>query len=868
MAHPYLTRLTETECQSLDLVGGKAQGLARLTSLGVPVPEAFCLTTEAYRAFVAANSLGRVVRSSLDGLSGSHSAVLRQATQAIRRAFLAGVMPPDLISQIEIAYERLGAGSVAVRSSATLEDQPTSSAAGGHDTLLNVRSLPSLGQAIQECWASLWSERAILYRRMMGMEQQDVALAVIVQQMVPARISGVAFTADPATGSQQRIVLEACWGLGQSLVSGEVTPDHYEIDRQSQAIYSQRLGSQTEMLTSAEEGGIKAVPPPDSMRGHPCLDADLLGSITDLAIFVEGNFGAPQDIEWAVVDETRDGTRPVCILQTRPITTLKEKRCAPPGREIRWESPVPGAIWVRGGGGLVEYLTGPPSPLYATAQLPSICRLHDDQALQMGTYSPPPTYALINGHYYSRQDYRIKPSGFLLPFRYWKVARTKVRWWREHALPLHLAELAQLSSFDVASASDVNLLGHLRRLFEFNARAWDDAVWASKNSQFTEPLFCQIFQKLIRPLTGGHAVVFLRGFESQTMAGERAQWRLVQTALSSAEIADCLRRHPPGQVLEQLADLPSARWWLEDFLLYCRTYGHATACHDYLQSTEADDPVKAIAVIQRRMDLPATDPAIRREKLAGEREDATKEALRRLSGSRSRERLFRWALAWAQEGAAIREDAFFHAFQGWPLARRVILELGKRLARTGAFCSPEDIFFLTWEEIEEAAISHIPVGWHREVIKRRRKHEWQCTLTPPQWVPIEGPPQTLGRKMKVKIKRLLLGHRESGDGRLRGIPVSPGVVTGPARVIHSTTEFGKLHGGDIVVAPAATPEWMPAFAVTAGLVTDAGGPLSHSSIIVREFGIPAVMGAHGATSSIVDGQIITIDGSQGLIDLH
>jgi rifampicin phosphotransferase len=864
MTHPYLTFLTETECQRLDLVGGKARGLARLTALGLPVPGAFCLTTEAYRAFVAANSLGQVVHSSLDGLSRSH---LGQATQVIRRAFLTGVMPADLISQIEIAYQRLGAGAVAIRSSATLEDQPTSSVAGGHDTLLNVRSLPSLAQAIQECWASLWSERAILYRQMTGIEQQDVALAVIVQQMVRARVSGVVFTADPVTCNQQRIILEACWGLGQALVSGEVTPQHYEIDRKSLAVDSQRLGLQTEMMTFAEEEGIKVLPLSDSLRGHPCLDAELLLRIADLAILVEGSFGAPQDIEWAVGDETGDGTRSVCVLQARPITTLRGKGCAPHGREVRWENPVPGAVWVRGGGGLVEYLAGPLSPLYATAQLPSICRLHDDQALQMGTYSPPPTYALINGHYYSRQDYRLKPSGLLLPFRYWKVARTKVRWWREHALPAHLAELAQLSSFDVAGAFDVDLLRHLRKLFEFNARAWDDAVWASKNSQFTEPLFCGIFQKFIRPRTGGDALVFLRGFDSQTMAGERAQWRLVQAALASAEIANCLRRNPPRQALEQLSALPSARRWLEGLLSYCRTYGHATACHDYLQSTQADDLLKAIAAIQTRMELPAADPARRQEKLADERDEATKEALRKLSGSRTRACLFRWALAWAQEGASIREDAFFHAFQGWPLARRAILELGKRLARAGAFGSPEDIFFLTWEEIEEAAVSHIPPVWHAEVNKRRREHDWQCTLTPPQWVPMEGPPQTLGRKLKVKIKRLLLGHRENGDGRLRGTPVSPGVVTGPARVIRSTTEFGRLHGGDILVAPTATPEWMPAFAVAAGLVTDAGGPLSHSSIIVREFGIPAVMGAPTATDSIADGQLITLDGSRGVVQL-
>lgn len=866
MAGPNLILLTDSRCQQLSLVGGKAQSLASLAALGLPVPAGFCLTTESYRAFVAANSLGRSVEGFLSALKRSDPAKRHEAQKALGQAFLLGDIPAALAAEIRNAYVRLGPGAVAVRSSATTEDLPTSSAAGGHDTVLNVCSLSSLYNAIRRCWASLWTERAIRYRERLGLNPDDVALAVIVQKMVPARVSGVVFTAEPVTGEQQRVVVEACWGLGQALVSGELTPDHYEVDRQSSVVYCQRSGAQVEMLTSKQGGGIEVVPLSDRLAGRPCLDADLLQSIAQMALRIESRFGTPQDIEWAAASELGDGK--VYILQARPITTLKQKFPASRPPEVRWESPVPRAVWVRGGGGLVEYLPTPPSPLYATAQLPAIARLMDARERQMGTETPRPTYALINGHYYSRQDYRIRPRGILLPLRYWRVARLAVRQWRENALPAHVAGLESLSAFDISGASNEDLLNHLARLFDFNAVAWDTAVWASKNSQLTEPLFGHVFNRFIRPLTGGDAVAFLRGYESQTMAGERAQWQLVESALRSEEISGCIRRCPGEEALERLADSPSGRLWLQDLLAYCRSYGHATAHHDYLHPTAADAPAKALEAIRMRMELGASDPDKRQHRLAAQREEATAKAMGQLSRFRLRKALFRWVLAWAQEGAAIREDAFFYAFQGWPLARRAILAVGNRLVRARTLTAPEEIFFLTWEEIKQAWRSQPPGDFRAAIAERRKAYEWQSLVAPPHWVPLEGPPLTLERKLKLRIKKLLLGSPQNRSGSLRGTAVSPGVATGPARVIRSIREFARLQSGDILVAPTATPEWMPAFAVAAGLVTDTGGPLSHSSIVVREFGIPAIMGAQGATSSIVDGQVITIDGSQGVIHFH
>jgi phosphohistidine swiveling domain-containing protein len=867
MTSSYVTSFEESNCQQVELVGGKFQSLARLAQLGVAVPRAFCLTTDAYRAFVSANSLRKVVSASLAAFDRAQPAACREATSAIRKAFLAAAMPPELAARIENAYGQLGSGAVAVRSSATAEDLPTSSAAGGHDTFLNIHSRVSLEEAIRSCWASLWTERAILYRRRFEIPDEDAALAVVVQKMVAAQVSGVVFTAEPATGNHDILVVEACRGLAQALVSGEVTPDHFEMDRRNNALKC-RPGLQTEMVTARQDGGVQKVSVPVSLRGRLCLERAQLQMLAEVSLVIERHFGAPQDIEWAIGHELGNGSEKLYILQARPITSLKRQPACATRSEFCWKSPISGAVWVRDGGGLSEYLPSPVSPLYATAQLPAICRLVDAREHQMGTMTLRPPYALINGYYYSRQDYRIKLSGLLLPLRYWHHARTKVRWWREQALPTQFAELKLLSSFDTSSAADEELVHHLEKLFAFNANAWDAAVWASKNSQFTEPLVRKIFERFIRPIIGGDIVVFLRGFESQTLAGERALWGLMRNALSCSEIASCVRENEPVVALEQLSRQPSARGWLQDFLTYCRTYGHASTGHDYLHATAADDPAKAMANIKIRLNLPASDPDERHDQLLAERLKATRTAMTGLSLYPIRRALFRWALDWAQEGAAIRENVFFYAFQGWPLARRTILALGNRLARAGRLSSPEDIFFLTWDEAKSACKHHSTEDLRATVAKQRQTHQEQTLAVPPHWVPQEGPPRILQRKLKDKVKRFLLGTFKNSAGILRGAPVSPGIVTGPARIIRSTADFGKLQAGDIMVAPTATPEWMPTFAVAAGLVTDVGGPLSHSSIIVREFGIPAVMGARKATSLITDGQMITLDGSQGLIQLY
>ncbi|HYL77342.1 MAG TPA: PEP/pyruvate-binding domain-containing protein [Bryobacteraceae bacterium] len=798
----YLHHLS-TPARNIAEVGGKAHNLMRLLALGCPVPPGFVLTTDAYRAFAASNGV-----------------------------------PAELESEIEAAYSALGGGAVAVRSSATAEDLDNASSAGEQQTILNVRGCPALLDAIRSVWASLWTERAVVYRSRAGHNVADIAMGVIVQQMVDAQTAGVIFTAEPVSGNRECLVVEACRGLGDALVSGELTPDHYELDRATLKTRRQWLG--------------------DKFEPRDCLTGSQLKTLAKMALRIEAHFGCPQDIEWAV---DRGG---IHILQSRPITTLQN-----PAESPQWVSPVPGAIWVRrGGGGLTEYLPAPPSPLYATSQFQTINDLHDLHGEEMGIAASNPSYALINGHVYVRQDYKFGPRGFLLPVRYWQAARRGVRMWRTW-LPDHLRKLDQLSSARISQLSNAGLMDHIAALMELNSVAWDMTVRASRTWVFTEPLFRHIY-RWIKPIVGADPVVFLRGFESRTMEAEHALGELVRGALIDPEINRCLLLSGASQTLDRLSHTPGGRFWLEEFQSYCRKYGHLVENHDYLYAAPADDPAKVFASIRFRMNLIQSDPLERQKRLAAERAQATLNAWEKLASYPLRKAIFRWILGWAQEGASVREDVYFHALRGWPAARRAILALGARLMNAGAIVRDEDVFFLNWTELKQAAIDGKTHGWKTIVRERRSEHARRCQLSPPHSVPLEGPPLTVSRRIKNLLKRLAVGKvsRTSSPGELHGAPASPGRVTGPARLLHSSSEFGRLQKGDIIVTRNATPEWTPTFTIAAGLITDSGGPLSHTSILAREFGIPAVMGVQTATRSIAEGQLVTIDGGEGSIRLH
>jgi len=323
--------LAESSDADIALVGGKAGKLGELVQEGLPVPPGFVVTTEAYRTFVEGTGVAAVVKEALAGLDEAHSASVEQASQRIRAAFESAEFPAELRSAITTAYEAFvhhhSARFCAVRSSATAEDLAEASFAGLQESYLNVQGTENVLNAIRRCWGSLFTPRVLVYRQKKGFDHASVRLAVLVQKMVEATVSGILFTRDPNTGENHMIV-EAGWGLGEPIVGGEVTPDHYVIDGTTQRIVHKQIAEQKVRYVRSEGGGNRREDVPADERSVQKLPDHRLVRLVSLARLIESRYRRPMDVEWCA------DARALYIVQARPVTTIPTLASAPPKTEV------------------------------------------------------------------------------------------------------------------------------------------------------------------------------------------------------------------------------------------------------------------------------------------------------------------------------------------------------------------------------------------------------------------------------------------------------------------------------------------------------------------------------------------------------
>ncbi|HET9303713.1 MAG TPA: PEP/pyruvate-binding domain-containing protein, partial [Propionibacteriaceae bacterium] len=347
----FIKQFSELGSGDIDQAGGKGANLGELTDAGLPVPSGFVVVTEAYRAYVAEHHLQEKITglaAATDSPAGSDEA------SAQIRALFADEVSDTLWSEIAEAYTTLGEDvPVAVRSSATAEDLPEASFAGQQDTYLNVRGLADLLVAVRDCWASLWTARAMAYRVRQGIDPASVSLAVVVQQMVDADSAGVMFTANPSNGHRDETVISAAWGLGESVVSGSVNTDNIVVHTPDGKVLSSDIADKTAMTVYAEQR-TEERPVPEDRRLRPVLSAAEAVELAGYGTRIQDHFGAPQDIEWARADGR------FFVLQARPITALPEIEAPQP---TDWTVPEPTAMYVRAS--IVEQLPDPLSPLFA-----------------------------------------------------------------------------------------------------------------------------------------------------------------------------------------------------------------------------------------------------------------------------------------------------------------------------------------------------------------------------------------------------------------------------------------------------------------------------------------------------------------------
>src|SRR5919199_1529500 len=453
----------QSEAATLDRVGGKGTSLSRMAIAGLPVPPGFHVTTAAYHRFVAANNLqAAIVRLAADAGDGSPAA-LEDAASSISAIFAAGTMPDEIVGAIRQAYAALGAAdsAVAVRSSATAEDLPGMSFAGQQETYLNVRGEERPLAAVKRRWASLWTARAIAYRAHHNIRPEEVSLAVVVQELVPADIAGILFTANPITGARDEGMINAAWGLGEAVVSGVVTPDSFVVDKRTGELISQTIADKS-VMTVRTPDGTREEPVPAGKRSAPALQVDQAAELARLGTRIEDLYGQPMDVEWAITDGR------IFVVQARPITALPE----PAGRPgtapaLEWKLPNSKGRYMRAS--VIELLPDPLSPLFATLGLPAwntaLAELGRSVAFELLS-----DYRLltINGYaYYDTTALTTQPGKLiaaiprLFPLMRDLFRTARERWERE-ARPRYAAVVARWQASDLGTTPAAQLLAGAR----------------------------------------------------------------------------------------------------------------------------------------------------------------------------------------------------------------------------------------------------------------------------------------------------------------------------------------------------------------------------------------------------------------------
>lgn len=787
--------------QSLAELGGKGANLARLRALGLPTPTGFVITTEAYDDFVAANLLAPEL--------ATDPAAMQVAVQA-------AAMPDDLRAAILTAYEQLGTEcAVAVRSSGTAEDLVTASFAGQHDTFLNVVGPDALVRAVQACWASLWTPRAVDYRRQSGWDappvgdvahtagRQPLALAVVVQIMVQAAAAGVVFTANPVTGARTETTISAVRGLGERLVSGEGAADEWVVRGRGESAQA-TCRRETEHALTAEQAL----------------------AVAKVAWRIENQFGAPQDVEWAV-----DVHGALFILQARPMTALPEP--------VTWVSPTRGG-WMRNFR-LGEWLPEPVTPLCETWLIAGLEQGEvDGEERDYGLRLRLPYHVLANGWYFSAPVAGgVSLSGIL------------------HVLTRHpqLIAMLALSTRRPDFGEQAFIAPAARRWREVTLPRYQRlvATWEAREAAATVADLSAAIDQIVSiggdylwdlSVSGGHAW-------KAEHALARFYQRYLARRLAMADGAPASRGHQ-----DLLLGLPAP------FLV---TPPHAVQSLDWIRPTLGDGP---------NGQLSAHDLAERRARMDRTRREAEEACRRALAGQPSgRRRRFETLLALAQRYASLREEQAGWFTLGWPFMRRSVVRLGAEAHRRGKIEQAEDVFFLTKSELDaclrgdqtesQQAARHL----RSAVTARRSEWERQRRLSPPLTLGNPLAARVIARAAdSMRAPTAAAANDAFRANELRGMPASPGRATGSVRIVSGPQDFARFQPGEVLVAQVTAPAWTPLFGLAVAVVTDGGSLAAHASLVAREYGIPAVVGVGDATTHLHDGQRVTVDGSAGVIE--
>jgi pyruvate,water dikinase len=861
----YTLGFREIDKTALSLVGGKGANLGELSRInGILVPDGFCVTTKAWQEIIGNNEELNSLLDQLSRLSEARKDI-GETSSKIRKTIENISIPEDLKHEITRRVEHLGErNAYAVRSSATAEDLPTASFAGQQDTYLNITGSNSILKHISKCWASLFTDRAVIYRLQNGFDHRKVQLSVVIQKMIFPYAAGIMFTADPVTSNRKIRSIDASFGLGEALVSGIVNADNYKVREGN--IIARRISIKKLAVSAAEGGGTKVHEVGMEQQKVQTLSDKEITELERLGRKIESHFEEPQDIEWCVYNGE------FYILQSRPITTLypipeandaeNHVYVSVGHQQMMTDAMKPLGLSVRqltsnapmhkAGGRLFVDITkmlssttgretminvlGPSDPLIKDALITIIERnfiklLPDDNTGKSNKGTPHANY-----------DVQIEYDPAIVPALIGKC-ETSMDELKKNIKAKSGIDLIDFILEDIQKLkmilSDPQSFGVL--MTSMNASAWLNKKmqeWLGEKNAA---------DKLSQSVSGN--ITSEMGLELLNVADVIRPY---------PEVVDYLQHVKDDSFLDEIVKLEGGQEARDAIDAYLTKYGMRCAGEiDITRIRWSEKPVTLVPLILSNVKNMEPDAGIRKfeqgRQEALKKEQEILERLRRLPDGDEKAEETKRMIDLVRNFAGYREYPKYDMVRRYFVYKKALMKEAGRLVHGNVIHDKEDIFYLALEELREVVRTNLLN--HDIIYQRKEEHKLYEKLTPSRVITSDG--------------EIITGSYKREDlpaGAIAALAVSSGIIEGRARVILKM-EDADMREGDILVTTFTDPSWTPLFVSIAGLVTEVGGLMTHGAVIAREYGLPAVVGVDNATKLIKDGQWIRVNGTDGYVEI-
>ncbi|GAX44238.1 phosphoenolpyruvate synthase [Tolypothrix sp. NIES-4075] len=853
------------------VVGGKGANLGELSKIeGISVPDGFCISTEAFKRIIGETSSINELLDRLSLLKVEDRDKIGELSGEIR-SFIEGItIPQDINEEIARFLSRLGEkNAYAVRSSATAEDLPTASFAGQQDTYLNIISKEAIYQYISKCWASLFTERAVIYRLQNGFDHRKVHLSVVVQKMVFPQVAGILFTADPVTCNRKVLSIDASFGLGEAIVSGIVNADIYKVCNGK--VIDKKISTKKLAIYALKDGGTKEQEIEQHRQNRQALTDEQILQLERMGRKIEEHFGSPQDIEWCLVDDT------FYIVQSRPITTLY---------------PIPEAndpenhVYISVGH--QQMMTDPIKPLgLSLFQLTAARPMYKAGGRLFVDITPDLASPV-------RREFIVDVLGKSEPLIKDALMTIIERGDFIKSLPNDKKELSPGKSNKSPSPADFQTLNEydptiVSDLIKSNQVSIDDLKHniQTKSGADLIDFILEDTQKLKKSLFDPQSFgVIMTAMNASSWINEKMkEWldeKNVADTLSQSvpnnitssmglellDVADVIRPYPEvidylqhvkdDSFLDELVKFNGGKETQDAIYAYLNKYGMRCAGEiDITKTRWSEKPTTLIPLILNN--IKNFEPNARNRKFEQGRQSALKkeqellDRLKQLPDGEQKAEETKRMIGLIRNFIGYREYPKYGIVNRYFVYKKALLKEAEQLVQANVIHEKEDIYYLTFEELREVVCTNKLD--YQIISKRKDEYKLYEKLTPPRVITSDG------EIIAGRYKRENLPAEA-----IIGLPVSSGVIEGRARVILNM-EDADLEDGDILVTSFTDPSWTPLFVSIKGLVTEVGGLMTHGAVIAREYGISAVVGVENATKLIDDGQRIRLNGTEGYVEI-